>query len=313
MKLPWDPVEAAGLGLLVQAAAYEAASALGDAGIRSILLKGPSFETWLYDPDEPRMYGDVDLLVDARQFEQAGGVLSGLGYRQRSEEAAPTHVDHAKLWLRASDNMHLDLHRSLVGAGVPGEQVWAVLAEQTEPMEIVGGSVEILSEPARAVQVALHAVVHGLSTDKTLFELSRAIERAPLLAWQEAAALAKRLGADGAFATGLRMTPEGRELADRLGLTASSTVENVMFAEEVPYSSWTVNRLANTRGVIPKLRIVLQRIFPSPDFMRTHYPIARRGPFGLALSYPRRLAWMVKATGPAVVAWWRARRRARRS
>ena len=34
---------------------------------------------------------------------------------------------------------------------------------------------------------------------------------------------------------------------------------------------------------------------------------------GLVLSYPRRLAWMLTATGPAVAAWWRARRRARGS
>ncbi|MGH2838281.1 MAG: nucleotidyltransferase family protein [Thermoleophilaceae bacterium] len=311
MKLPWDPVEAAGVGLAVQAAAAEAEAALREAGVPSILLKGPSFEGWLYDADEPRMYGDVDLLVDARQFEQAGGVLAGLGYAQRSEERAPTHVDHAKLWLRAEDHMHLDLHRSLVGAGVAGADVWTVLTEHTEPMEIVGGRVDILSEPARAMQVALHAVVHGHSTDKTLLELSRAIERVPVAAWEQAAGLAGRIGADGAFTTGLRMTPEGGELADRLGLTATPTVENVMFAEEVPYSSWTVNRLANTPGVVAKLRIVLQRVFPSPEFMRAWYPIARRGPIGLALSYPRRLAWMVRATGPAVAAWWRARRRAR--
>lgn len=309
----WDPVEAAGLGLAIQAAAAQAVSALRDEGIRSILLKGASFERWLYDPDEPRMYGDIDLLVDPRDFDAAGGVLAGLGYRQRSEERAPTHVDHAKLWLRDGDRMHLDLHRSLVGAEVEAADVWAVLAGQTEAMTVGGVEMEALSEPARIVQVALHAVVHGHSTDKTRSELSRAIERAPFEAWKEALALAARLGADSAFATGMRMVPEGEQLAARLGSTAGPSVENVMFAEEVPYSSWTINKLAKTPGIRPKLRIVGQRLFPSPEFMRAWYPIARRGRLGLALSYPRRLAWMATATGPAVAAWWRARRRARRA
>jgi len=309
----WDPVEAAGIGLVIQAAAAEAFSALRDEGIRSILLKGPSFERWLYAPDEPRMYGDIDLLVDPREFDAASRVLAALGYHQRSEERAPTHVDHAKLWLRDGDGMHLDLHRSLVGAEVPAADVWAVLADQTEAMSVGGAEMEALSEPARVVQVALHAVVHGHSTDKTLFELSRAIERAPREAWEEAATLAARLGAESAFATGLRMVPEGEQLATRLGLSAAPSVENVMFAEEVPYSSWTINRLAKTPGILPKLRIVGQRVFPSPAFMRAWYPIARRGRLGLALSYPRRLAWMATATGPAVAAWWRARRGARRS
>jgi hypothetical protein len=196
---------------------------------------------------------------------------------------------------------------------VPAADVWAVLAGETERMSVSGLDVETLSEPARVVQVVLHAVVHGHGTEKTLLELARAIERAPGSAWKRAATLATRLGADSAFATGLRMLPEGEQLAAELGLTAGSSVENVMFAEEVPYSSWTVNRLAKTHGLLPKLRIIGQRVFPSPDFMRAWYPIARRGRIGLALSYPRRLAWMVTATGPAVLAWWRARRRARRA
>ena len=307
----WDPVEAVAAGLAVKAAAVEAVSALEGVGVRSILLKGPSFEQWLYDDEEPRMYGDVDLLVDPREYDAAAEVLERLGYTQRSEERAPTHVDHAKVWLRAGDRMHLDLHRSLVGPEVPAADVWAVLSGETETMTLQGSEVTILSEPARAVQVALHAVVHGPSTEKTLFELARAVERAPSSVWEQAAELAERLGAEGAFATGLRMVPEGEELADRLGLTSAPTVETMMFAEEVPYSAWTVNRLAKTRGLVPKLRIVAQRLFPSPKFMRAWYPIARRGPMGLALSYPRRLAWMVTATGPAVVAWVRARRRAR--
>jgi hypothetical protein len=309
----WDGIEAAGIGLAVQAAALEAVSALEDAGVRSILLKGPSFEQWLYDADEPRMYGDVDLLVDPGDYDAAEEVLGRLGYSQRSEERAPTHVDHAKVWLRAADHMHLDLHRSLVGPEVPAAEVWAVLSKETETMSLQSGAVTILSEPARAVQVALHAVVHGPSTEKTVFELSRAVERAPFPVWERASALAQRLAAEGAFATGLRMVPEGQELADRLGLTSAPTVETMMFAEEVPYSAWTVNRLAKTPGLVPKLRIVAQRIFPSPKFMRAWYPIARRGPVGLAISYPRRLAWMVRATGPAVAAWVRARRRARHS
>ena len=305
-------MEAAATGLVVQAAAAEAISALRDAGTRTILLKGPSFEQWLYDPDEPRMYGDIDLLVAAPDLAAAGRVLSELGYTQRAEEVAPTHVDHAKLWVRARDGMHLDLHRSLVGVEADVDP-WPVLADDTERMQVGGTEVEILSEPARAMHVALHATVHGAEEQKTRFELGRALERAPRTAWKEAAALADRLGVEGDFATGLRMHPDGTKLADELGLTTERSVETAMFAESAPYSAWTINKLANTPGLVPKLRIALRRVFPEPDFMRAWYPIARRGRPGLALSYPRRLAWLVRATGPAVMAWLRARRAARRS
>jgi hypothetical protein len=312
-ETPWDPVQAAATSLIVDAAAAEVAAALSEAGIRSILLKGASFDRWLYDEREPRMYGDVDLLVAGRAFEYAGTILDRLGYRERAEELAPTHVDHAKLWVRTRDGMHVDLHRTVVGVEAEYEKVWGVLSDHTEPMEVGGGELEVLAEPGRALQVALHATVHGSDEPKTLLDLSRALERATPGTWEAAAGLSKRLGAEGSFAAGLEMLPQGRELAARLGLTAERSVETAMFAESVPYSSWTVNRLANTPGFMPKLRIALRRVFPEPDFMRAWYPIARRGRLGLALSYPRRIVWLVKATGPAVAGWLRARRRARQS
>ena len=301
------------MAIVVDAAAAEVTAALSEAGIRSILLKGASFDRWLYDEREPRMYGDVDLLVAPHAFAYAGQILARLGYRERAEELAPTHVHHAKLWVRLRDQMHVDLHRTLVGIGADDDHAWGVLSEHTELMQVGGADLEVLSEPARALQVALHATVHGSEEQKTLLDLSRALERASAGTWEAAAGLSKRLSAEGDFAAGLEMVPEGREVAARLELTTERSVETAMFAESAPYSSWTVNRLANTPGVLPKLEIALRRVFPEPDFMRAWYPIARRGRLGLALSYPRRLAWLVKATGPAVAGWLRARRRARGS
>ncbi len=301
------------MAIVVDAAAAEVTAALSEAGVRSILLKGASFDRWLYDEREPRMYGDVDLLVAPHAFAYAGRILARLGYRERAEELAPTHVHHAKLWVRLRDQMHVDLHRTLVGIGADDDHAWGVLSEQTELMEVGGADLEVMSEPARALQVALHATVHGSDEQKTLLDLSRALERSSAGAWEAAAGLSKRLGAEGAFAAGLEMVPEGCEVTARLELTAERSVETAMFAESVPYSSWTVNRLANTPGLMPKLQIALRRVFPEPDFMRAWYPVARRGRLGLALSYPRRLAWLVKATGPAVAGWLRARRRARGS
>jgi hypothetical protein len=298
------------VGAAVNAAAAEAVSALRQAGVRSLLLKGVSFERWLYEPDEPRMYGDVDLLVNSRDLGRAGAVLERLAYRPRQEELSPTHVDHAKLWVRPADHMHLDLHRSLIGVGDEVDP-WEVLTGETETMEVGGTEVEVLTAPARAMHVALHAAVHADDPAKPMLDLARAIEREPASTWERAAALSRRLGAEGAFAAGLEMLPEGAALAARLGLTSQRSVETLMFTRTVPYSSWTVNRLANTPGIWPKVRIAARRVFPEPDFMRAWYPIARRGPWGLALSYPRRLLWLLTATGPAVIAWRRARREAR--
>ncbi len=306
-------MQAAASALVIEQGVAEVVSALREAGVRAVLLKGASFERWLYDPDEPRMYGDIDLLVRDRDLGPAAEVLTELGYRRWSEELAPRHTDHAKVWIRAADKMEVDLHRSLIGVEAHEVDPWTVLNEETELTRLGDTDVEVLSEPARAMHVALHAAAHGKAEEKTLLDLSRALERVAPGTWARAAALSKRLGAEGAFATGLRLLPEGSELAARLELTAERSVETAMFAESVPYESWTVNRLANTPGLVPKLRIALRRTFPEPDFMRAWHPIARRGWLGLAMSYVRRLGWLLTATGPAVWRWWRARQKARRS
>jgi hypothetical protein len=180
-------------------------------------------------------------------------------------------------------------------------------------MEIGGAVVEVLSEPARALHVALHAALPGQNTEKTLLDLSRALERLPRATWEAAAELAGRLGAEGAFETGLRLVPPGADLAATLGLAPDGSVEAVLLARSAPYSAWTVNRLSQARGLRAKLRIIVPRLFPKPDFMRVWYPVARRGRAGLALAYLKRFAWLFVAAPRAVGVWRRARRETRDS
>jgi Uncharacterised nucleotidyltransferase len=311
-RLPWDLFRAAVLGLAIDRATAEAVVALRDAGIRAILLKGPSFDAWLYDRDEPRKYVDIDLLVAGADEQRAERVLEALGYRQRAGREPETVVEHAKVWVRSRDAMNVDLHRTLIGVNPKGIDPWEVLAADTDSMQVGGTAVEILSEPARAFHVALHAALPGLNSEKPLVDLSRALERLPISTWEAAAPLAERLGAEAAFATGLRLLPAGADLAAKLELGPERSVEAALLADSAPYSAWTVDRLVKTRGLWAKLRILLPRLLPKPEFMRVWYPVARRGLAGLTLAYLRRLVWLITATAPALSAWRRASRGARR-
>ena len=48
--------------------------------VRSLLLKGPAFAQWLYDEPRERTYGDLDLLVDPDQFDEAVRGLVALNF-----------------------------------------------------------------------------------------------------------------------------------------------------------------------------------------------------------------------------------------
>jgi hypothetical protein len=66
----------------------EVRSAFNDAGVRSVLLKGPAFARLLYPNARSRDYTDVDLLVDPARLETAEEVLRRLGFERFDPESA---------------------------------------------------------------------------------------------------------------------------------------------------------------------------------------------------------------------------------
>jgi Uncharacterised nucleotidyltransferase len=310
-RFPWDPLAAAAVNLTIDAAAAEAVIALRNAGVRSILLKGPSFDALLYDDHEPRPYSDIDLLLQRDDLARAAQVLSGLGYRERAEREPARIAPHASVWVRASDRRYVDLHHTLGGVDRSEADPWEVLAADTDTMSVAGSEVEVLSEPARALHIALHAAVSEPGAEKPTIDLARALDRLPAETWTAAADIARRLGAEAALATGLGRLPAGRELAAGLDLAPERSVEAALLAGSAPYSAWTVERLSKARGPRAKLRILLPRLFPKPEFMRVWYPVARRGRAALAMAYLRRVAWLLAAGPRALRAWLRARRETR--
>jgi hypothetical protein len=303
--------EAAALAIAIDASASEAVDALGRSEVPSVLLKGASLAGWLFG-DEPRPYCDIDLLIAPDDVARAAPVLAGLGYVPRGEMFVPKHTDHAEWWVREHDAMNLDLHLTLVGAAAPPDKVWDELSRATEPMLVGGREVTVLSPPGRAMHVALHAAEHGRDEPKTLEDLRRALERVPQETWAEAAELANRIEAVEAFAAGLRLLPEGTARARRLNLPAEIGVDTALHAASAPYSAYFVKRLAATPGTAAKLRMIRSKVLADREFMRAWYPIARRGPLGLALAYVWREVWLVWRGVPAVLAWARAKREASR-
>lgn len=301
--------EAVAVTLAVDSVTAQAHAALERAGIRSLLLKGPSFGPWLYGPDSNRAYSDTDLMVAPADFERAGQALAALGFAQPREIARPDHTDHATVWVRP-DGLNVDLHRALIGVRRDPAEAWELLAADTEPIEVSGARLECLGERGRALHVALHAAEHGVAEGKTLEDLRRALERVPPERWAEAAELAEQLDAADGFAAGLRLLPDGVAVADRLGLSERRDVSTALFAESVPYSSHFVHRVASAEGAGAKVRMLREKVLPPPAWMRQWTPLARRGPLGLAAAYVYRQLWLARHGPPALLGWLRAKRSA---
>lgn len=311
----WPParLEVAADNLRVDAATAEILRAFRTSQIEALLLKGPSIGQWLYSQADPRPYNDCDLLVQPDQVDDAEAVLAALGFvRQFDEDGLPDWWrEHGAVWQRVQDGVAVDLHHKLPELGVDSESAWKVLVAGAETIPVGGERVPVLGLPARALHVALHALHHGSEMPRPLIDLQRALAQVPESVWRRAGILAEQLRATDAFATGLRLTPTGHELAARLALPAPRSVEAALLASTPPPVALGIESLAAAGSVRERSAILRHKLVPPPGFMRRWHPLASRGRLGLVLAYLYRPLWILRRVPQGLRAWQRARRSAR--
>jgi len=293
--------------LAIDRLAAEIAGAFAEAGIESLVLKGPVLAQWLY-PAEVRPYGDADLMVSPADWPAAVRLLSQLGFSDHLGPMAHPRMESfaSTAFLRGEDN--LDLHCTLHGLDAAPERIWDAFTGGAERQTIGGTELRVPSRPALLLHVGLHAAHHAKG--KTLEDLRRAIARAEDPLWQEALKLAHSLDGVPTFATGLRLLPEGADLARHLGIEdeVRSRRHAVSF-ERVPTAEGLDALLRPGTSMRERARTILDELFPRPEFMRWWSSLARRGRVGLLASYPWRWAWLLVNVPRGLLAVRRARRR----
>ena len=199
----------------------EVVGAFQDAGIPSILLKGPSIARWLY-PSGGRSYADTDLLVPAGEFSRAETVLRSLGFTELAKGLRPFERGVETAFGRRPEPGRgpggtVDLHRNLTILPTPDGLLWEAFSADTETVPIGGAELRVLGRTALALHVVIHAVQHGfrIHTDE---DLRRAITVMSADDWRPVADLAERLGIARILGFGLRHHAAGAEIADRLAL-----------------------------------------------------------------------------------------------
>jgi hypothetical protein len=298
--------------LRIDAATGEVLRAFEAVRLRAVLLKGPALAAW-YAAEPTRSYLDCDLWVAPADVAPAGDVLTRLGFeRVVDDRGLPAWWrDHADDWRRDLDGVAVDLHRRLQGLGVDHETAWQTLWSRTETLTVAGHPARVLGPPASALYVTLHAAHHGEAWGKALSHLERALQAVGDSTWREAASLAERLGATDPFATGLRLVPQGTELAARLSLPDTRSVEVALRASTPPPIALGFEQLARAAGPTERLEIIARKAVPPPGFIRHWWPAATRNRRMLALGYLYRPVWLLRHGPRGLRAWLVARRKVR--
>lgn len=314
VSLPPKVVEA-GQVLRVDRVTAEVVGLFEDAGIRTILMKGPTVRRWLY-PDGGRSYTDSDLLVRTTDLERAQAILAEAGFSRPGKQRAFQDPQPGYGWIREADGGQVDLHESIHGVGVDPPVFWDAVVAELEHMAIGGRRVEVFGLRARLLQVVLHAAQHAEDRPTTHADLDRAVESAAPGLWPAAFDLAKEVDAVEAFRRGLALAEKGDEVARGLGIepwvdpgpSTEQVVRRTMPREPVVGGlAW----LLKTKGVRKKASLVVYRVF-AKESLRAWTPLARRGWWGLTLARIARPFWLVARLPLAIPRFLRARRAARR-
>lgn len=315
MVSPPPKVLEAGQVLRIDNVTAEVVGLFEDAGIRTILLKGPSFRRWLY-PEGGRTYTDSDLLVPSDRLEDARAVLRDSGFELVGKQRAFQDPQPGYAWVRSADGAQVDLHESIHGVGVEPEAFWDVVSAAATRMDVGGRSVEVFGLPARLLHVVLHAAQHSEDRPTTQVDLERAVDTVDDELWSKSLALAQELDALEWFRRGLALAGGGDEVARRLGLEPwvdpGPTIEQVL-RRTMPHEpvvgglAW----LAKTKGFRKKASLVFYRVF-AKESLRAWTPLARRGWAGLWLARIARPFWLLWRLPRAIPRLLAARRAARR-
>ena len=273
-----------------------------------MLLKGPVFDRWLYTRDEPRSYGDTDLLVAPPQRDQAAEVLATLGFCLLAlwRHAPPTHAD---CWARGGlAGSLVDLHTSIGGATVDRATVWSVLSADTETFELAGSDVEGTGLEVNALIVALHAAGHGSGgLERTGEDLTRALARCDLATWRAAHRHALALGAEPSFAAGLRMVAAGEQVADALFLPRPAAAIAFLHSDDAPVGAIFLERLRGV-GWRTRARMLARAVAPEREYIREWSIVRGRPGEPLIMGYLRRWLEHLRMLLPAARALAAARR-----
>jgi hypothetical protein len=259
----------------VDALTAEVAGAFGREGIETLVLKGPVLARWLYPGEMPT---PLSIDIGRTTFSRGGG--GGM----------------------------VDLHWQLPGLDGEPDAIWGRLAASAERQVIGGVELRVPDRDTVLLHVALHAAQHAnLVGGKPLEDLRRALALVEETEWARALELARAYQGVPAFAAGLRLLPEGEDLACRLDLGGEGSLKYALLREDV-IAEELYALLSADAGIRWKLAIAASRGFPEPDYMRWWSPLARRGKLGLAGAYVWRAIWVIGQALGAIHTLWRIQR-----
>jgi hypothetical protein len=287
---------------LRQAAAFDAwdeqdltqlLDALAAAGIDALLMKGGALAHMVYDAPHLRARVDTDVLLRREQLEAAEQVLAAHGWSRPPEmdfELAAAQRHYVKA-ASASRQLLLDVHWRIANPRTFSDALsFDELRIRAVPVPALGRA----ARAPRAVDAVFLACVHRVAhhDDEVdllwLWDIHLLVSRFSAEDEEEFVSLAVRVHMMAVCVRGIDLvatafaTPGAAALASRLRAAGAGRPEP---ASRFLDGARPIATLRADLAAVPdwrmSLRLLGERLTPSPDYMRTRYP-----------RWPRALLWL---------------------
>lgn len=184
--------------------ASEIAGAFRAAGISCSLLKGCSVAAQFYAQPGDRAMIDIDVLVDAKRYEDAEKLLIDRGFRRLyprfdlddRKRRAFYQLHNAFTFIRPADGLQVDMHWRTVNNPVPLAALDSSWRELVEWRDDTGRSLPTLTAATHFAYVMVHGAKHGWVRLKWLVDLDKMVRRLTHSQLAEAAEIIAANGLD---------------------------------------------------------------------------------------------------------------------
>jgi hypothetical protein len=193
------------------------ASLFKEHGIPVALFKGPLLAQMAYGEISLRQAGDIDVLINRRDFEQAGALLESLSY-EMSPRLTPAQLashlnNHCELqFMRDEWFTVVDLHWELA----PRSFVFKLRADEVmsrlQTVSLAGATVETFGAEDLVLYLAMHGAKHLWRRLEWIASLAESLRATPDLNWKILVQRAAQAHATRMLALGLRLVEKFSDL-----------------------------------------------------------------------------------------------------
>src|ERR1700720_1701214 len=248
-----------------------------DAGLDTVLVKGPTLALRAYGDTGARQYGDLDFLVRQKDILRATELMISAGYKPEIavESLSPQKIPGQYLFVRIAAPLLVELHTERTmryfPRGLPIDEFFA----RRQLVRVDGHHIPALAIEDELLLICIHGAKHLWERLSLVADVAALVTRQTGLNWERTFAAARAIGAERMLHTGLLLAGN---------LHHAALPQNVQARLQ---SDRSASRLAN------KIATWLPSAGQTPPglFARALYRVRMRGSVVTGLGYLLRLTF----------------------